>query len=289
MMMVAWAMDSELTFAASSSGTYYISVRALCGFLQWQLYGGNRTGCPACASGRWHAGRDGGLSDGWILGGVLRGSGRYFDTTTSNQITVNITGLTAAGQQLARWAFEAWEMVADLVFVETSASDALITFDDYDPRGGAYSTSELNWDGTIQSSEVVVDTTWLDYYGTDISSYSFSTYIHEIGHALGLGHQGNYNGSATYGVDETFANDSWQMSIMSYFDQEDNTTTNASYAALVSTMMVDIVAIQNLYGAPGSSSATAGDTTWGPGTEMDGYMREVLENGGSDADCLHHL
>ena len=44
-----------------------------------------------------------------------------------------------------------------------------------------------------------------------------------IGHAIGLVHAGEYNGSAHFGVDNLYGNDSWQMSIMSYFDQAENT------------------------------------------------------------------
>ena len=49
--------------------------------------------------------------------------------------------------------------------------------------------------------------------------YDFQTYLHETGHALGLGHQGPYNGSATYGTNNIYTNDTWQWSIMSYFLQ----------------------------------------------------------------------
>ena len=52
-------------------------------------------------------------------------------------------------------------------------------------------------------------------------SYFFQTYVHEIGHALGLGHQGPYNGSSTYGVDNIYTNDTWRWSAMSYHDQDD--------------------------------------------------------------------
>ena len=58
------------------------------------------------------------LTDGyWADNGGAR---HTFDTSTSNIITVNITGLTADGQRLARWAMEAWESVADIQFAEIS-------------------------------------------------------------------------------------------------------------------------------------------------------------------------
>ncbi|MHA3916475.1 matrixin family metalloprotease [Halovulum sp. GXIMD14793] len=92
-------------------------------------------------------------------------------------------------------------MVANIEFTETTGS-ADITFDDN--SSGAYSTSSYSGN-TIISSFVNVSTNWVATYGSKINSYSFQTYVHEIGHALGLGHQGNYNGSANYGTDETFA------------------------------------------------------------------------------------
>ena len=260
-------LDAELTFEATYTGTYYIGVSS---------YSSSNTGSYTLTVDQDGPASLDELAD-FLTDGYWEGtfrSGRSFDTSGSNQITVNITGLTAAGQQLARWAFEAWERVADLEFVETTSSSAKITFDD--AASGAYAQSVVSG-GTILSSEVNVSTSWLSYYGTDIDTYSFQTYVHEIGHALGLGHQGAYNGNATYGTDETFINDSWQLSIMSYFDQDDNTTTNASFGYIVSTMMADIVAIQNLYGAPDEDSETAGDTTWGANTTLTGsYLSSVF-------------
>ena len=98
---------------------------------------------------------------------------------------------------------------------------------------------------------------------------------------MGLGHQGNYNGNATYGTDETFQNDSWQMSVMSYFDQNSNTSVAASYARLLTPMMADILAIQNLYGA---SNATAGNTIWGANSNLGGYLGGVFGEATGGAD-----
>lgn len=268
--------DALLTFTATTSGTYYINAGSFSTNTGTYTVSFEEVPLPPAGTNTQLAAY---LTDGyWADTGRARHS---FDTSTSNAITVNLTGLTADGQQLARWALEAWENVANVVFVETTGT-ADISFDDN--QDGAYATYIASG-STTTSAHVNVSTAWLSTYGTTMDSYSFQTYIHEIGHALGLGHQSNYNGSATYPDDAGFANDSWQTSIMSYFSQTTNTFVNASYAGLTSTMIADIIAIQDLYGAAGASSATAGNTTYGANSNLTGYLGTLFAalNGGPTA------
>jgi len=259
-------LNSSITFTATSSGNYYLSAEAF----------GSNTGSYQMTVTQPAPPEVGNLDElaNFLTHGYWGGSSRSYDTSSSNEITIDLTGLTPQARAIARAAFEAWENVANLTFREV-ASGAQITIDDTDP-GGAYASS-TTIGGTITSSTINIPNSWSDVSTGQIGGYGFQTYMHEIGHALGLGHQGSYNGNATYGVDNDFVNDSWQMSIMSYFSQTENTSTNATRAYLTSAMMADIVAMQNLYGAPGAGSVTAGNTVWGANSNLTGYLGTLFD------------
>ena len=189
------------------------------------------------------------------------GSRHAFNTGPNHQISYNISGLTADGKKLALAALKTWSDVTGIKFVQQSLATAKIVFDDN--NSGAYATY-FGGGGVTLSATVNISKSWLSTYGTTFDSYSFQTYIHEIGHALGLGHAGNYNGSAYYGVDNHYANDSWQASIMSYFSQTENTYINASFAYVLTPQIADIIAVQNLYGlTPGNVQTRTGNTVYG--------------------------
>jgi serralysin len=194
-----------------------------------------------------------------LVRGFWENEGGVSSHWSSQNLTVSVTALTSAGQSLARAALQVWSDATGFVFTETTRAGASITFDDN--QAGAFGGFSYMGDGEITSASVNVSTAWLGDYGTTLNSYSFQTYIHEIGHALGLGHAGNYDGSATYPDDALFRNDSWQTTVMSYFSQDDNTSVDASFAFVVTPQVADIVAMQSVY--DWTSAARSGATIYG--------------------------
>ncbi len=190
------------------------------------------------------------------------GTQRSWNLQAGGTITVNITGLTAPAQTLAREALLLWTDATGINFSEI-ATDAQITFDDNEPGAFAQSTVE---GGFITSSQINVSEEWLTSSGSTLRSYTFQAYIHEIGHTLGLGHGGNYNAAADYTQDASYLNDSWATTIMSYFDQSENTyfaNRGFSRQFTVTPLVADIVATTNLYGT--ATTTRTGDSIYGVG------------------------
>lgn len=260
---------SQFTFTATRTGVYYIEASAY----------DDETGSYTVAVTESGGGTTPGngmltmtevaryLTDGyWEDKG---GSRRAFDVGQGGTLTCDISDLSAAEQQVAKMALLAWSEVTGIRFDTTSraGASANIQFVN-DNASGAYAQHTGGFGTTITTSMVNIPISWAEGPNAGFASYFYQTYIHEIGHALGLGHAGNYNGSADWGVDNNYANDSWQATVMSYFNQTDNPNIDASYAYVATPMMADIIAMHSLYGL--STGLFGANTVWGFGSNITG-------------------
>jgi hypothetical protein len=232
--------------------------------------------------------------DFWLEAGTYA---RRFNLTSSGTgakngvITYNVTGwaddgngLSADRRVLTREVFKLYSAVTGINFREVTGSGGDIRFTDNDSGAYAYMASGWYADSTrkdviIDYSVVNVQASW-DGGRSNYNTYTPQTIFHEIGHALGLGHQGQYNYTGTplsYATSAQFANDSWQVTMMSYWDQAENTTTGASFAWLQTPMAVDWIALNDLYGGQGYSTDKAflGDTVYGVGTNISASVSQI--------------
>ena len=203
------------------------------------------------------------------------------------------TNMTSTMVSRAALAFELWDdLIARDLNPASTAASAQIQFmyatQTYNANGvlgtngGTYSDSSLSGNGTspygtanyrITRDEIWFNNNWSShdqdsdmYYG----GYGFQTYIHEIGHSLGLSHPGTYNAGnnpITYANNAEYSQDNRQYTVMSYFGgysptagwQQDGTFSNWYYSS--TPMLHDIAAIQSIYGA--DMTTRVGDTTYG--------------------------
>ncbi|MFZ1468667.1 MAG: M10 family metallopeptidase C-terminal domain-containing protein [Paracoccaceae bacterium] len=268
-------LNSRLTFTATTTGTYYLEAS------QWSDWANITSYALTMSSPTvWTPNQmaDQLVNGYWESDGDLA---RDFNVAAGGTITVNLSAISAQMQTLALRALQAWTDTTGLRFTQMTGAAQIEFRDDAGDFGpDAYSDSVTDVAGNILSSFVNIDQDWLDSSGTGFNSYTYQTYIHEIGHAIGLGHAGNYNGSATYGADNNAINDSWQLTVMSYFDQEENTYINDTRAYIITPMLADIIAMQTMYGL---TNQRVGDTTYGENSNA-GTVYSMFSQFNTDSD-----
>jgi Ca2+-binding RTX toxin-like protein len=189
-----------------------------------------------------------------------------------------VVAMSATQKTYARLAFELWDDIIALDVHETTASslaDIQFHYSSSTIEDRTYARTVEEDSGTnLARAYIWLNANWEDHdEDTDIffGSYGFGTYLHEIGHALGLTHPGPYDESdsarPTYADDALYAQDTQKYTVMSYFDAwEDGSTTYhwgsdgmLRYAA--TPLLHDIAAMQAIYGA--DMTTRTGDTVYG--------------------------
>jgi Ca2+-binding RTX toxin-like protein len=161
-----------------------------------------------------------------------------------------------------------WDDTIATNFVKVTASNSNIEFGN-SSAGVNYAQTYFPIEGTAWFNKL-----YPELATPVVGQHGFLTYIHELGHALGLNHMGDYNGVGTF--TPSSYQDSTVLSVMSYFGPSwgpgaANGEGLVAWADWVGTdgvlyspqtpMLNDIMAIQAVYGA--DTTTRTGDTVYG--------------------------
>ncbi len=203
--------------------------------------------------------------------------------------SAGFVALSAAMKAQASTAFGLWDDVIGLKLTET-ASGGKIAFAYSTATGGGTYTGTTSSSGngatfSLDTANVWLDSSWASHNSlakVQAGQYGFLTYLHEIGHALGLDHPGPYNGSGDYALDALYAQDTERYTVMSYFDGNDDGSATSWKGKdgvwhYPSTPMVhDIATAQKMYGA--DMTTRSGDTVYGFHSTADRAVFDFTKN-----------
>lgn len=288
--------NSTLTFTASTTGTYYLDVQSWnnteAGNYGLSMVLGHRAsydvtmgaGALLRPDASWAATPGTGVSVTW----AIRSSGN-----DGNGFVAPSTAQVATIEYIMAY----FDGISGLSFAQINpggtSNNATMLFGAYsaDDGAGAYAYYPGSTAASSDTGDVWLNNNSVSQTSLPEGSFSNFAIMHEIGHAVGLAHPGDYNAapgvSITYGNDAPFIEDSHQYSMMSYFDESNTTTSVGGYPDTL--MLYDIYALQQLYGA--DMSYNAGNTTYGFNATVGGAydfttntnpLLSIWDGGGTD-------
>jgi serralysin len=169
--------------------------------------------------------------------------------------------MNAAQQAAARAALANFAAVANITFqeiTETSSQHADIRFAESDEPSTAWAyyptTAAEGGDAWFNNTQ--------GYYDSPVrGNYAYAAFLHELGHAMGLKHPHEVDGSFNA---MPLDRDSMEYSVMSYRSYIGQSTsggyTNGNWSYAQTLMIYDIAALQTMYGA--NYTTNSGNSTY---------------------------
>jgi serralysin len=196
-----------------------------------------------------------------------------------SQELAGFSGLNATQQIAAERALQTWDDLIAPDLVRTSTGGSNIELGN-SSTGVGYAHAYYPSIGSVWFNSA-----YADLMSPQIGQYSFKVFVHELGHALGLDHMGNYNGAGTW-TPSSFQ-DSQVYSVMSYFGPNTGrgSSNDIAWADWVgrdgrtyspqTPMLNDVLAIQTIYGA--ETTTRTGDTVYGFGSNVSGSLAAIFD------------